>query len=62
MLKSRFVAAVVLILHFFAFHFTFAQRESYPKGYFIFPINPGQKNTLAGVLGDLRSNHFHAGI
>ncbi|TAF25994.1 MAG: M23 family metallopeptidase [Runella slithyformis] len=56
------MAVVVLILHFFAFHFTFAQRESYPKGYFIFPINPGQKNTLAGVLGDLRSNHFHAGI
>ncbi len=42
--------------------FAIAQKESFPKGYFIFPINPGQKNTLAGVLGDLRTNHFHAGI
>lgn len=41
---------------------SFAQKASFPKGYFIFPINPGQKNTLAGVLGDLRTNHFHAGI
>ena len=38
------------------------QQETFPKGYFLFPINPGQKNTLAGVLGDLRTNHFHAGI
>jgi hypothetical protein len=42
--------------------FAFAQKQTFPKGYFIFPINPGQKNTLAGVLGDLRTNHFHAGI
>jgi len=41
---------------------SFAQKASFPKGYFIFPISPGQKNTLAGVLGDLRANHFHAGI
>ena len=41
---------------------SFAQRESFPKGYFLFPINPGEKNTLAGGLGDLRANHFHAGI
>ena len=39
-----------------------AQRASFPKDYFLFPINPGQKNTLSGALGDLRSNHFHAGI
>ncbi|TDB64622.1 M23 family metallopeptidase [Arundinibacter roseus] len=39
-----------------------AQRESYPKNYFIFPINPGQTNTLAGVLGDLRTNHYHGGL
>lgn len=41
---------------------SFAQKESYPKGYYQFPIMPGQPNTLAGGLGDLRTNHFHAGL
>lgn len=35
---------------------------SYPKGYFLFPINPHQQNFLAGGMGDLRADHFHAGI
>ncbi len=35
---------------------------SYPKGYFLFPINPNQQNYLAGGMGDLRPDHFHAGI
>ena len=35
---------------------------TYPKGYFSFPINPNQQNYLAGGMGDLRSDHFHAGI
>lgn len=34
----------------------------FPKGYFIFPINPNQRNFLSGSMGELRSNHFHAGI
>lgn len=34
----------------------------YPKGYFLFPINPNQQNYLAGGMGDLRPDHFHAGI
>ncbi|WP_052353987.1 M23 family metallopeptidase [Flectobacillus major] len=43
---------------------SFAQKTvlPYPKGYFLFPINPNQRNYLAGGMGDLRSNHFHAGI
>jgi hypothetical protein len=41
---------------------SFAQKESYPKGYYQFPIMPGQPNSLAGGLGDLRTNHFHAGL
>lgn len=49
-------------LFFFFSIFSQAQKETFPKGYFLFPIHPGQKNTLAGVLGDLRTNHFHAGI
>lgn len=36
-------------------------RESEPTGY-IFPINPGQVNYLAGTMGELRSSHFHGGI
>lgn len=32
------------------------------KGYYLFPINPGQQNYLAGTMGELRSSHFHAGI
>jgi hypothetical protein len=35
---------------------------SYPKGFFLFPINPNQQNYLAGGMGDLRPDHFHAGI
>lgn len=41
---------------------SFAQKQSYPKGYYQFPIRPGVPNSLAGGLGDLRSNHFHAGL
>lgn len=33
-----------------------------PAGYFMFPIMPGSANSLSGGLGDLRSNHFHAGL
>ena len=53
-----------LLLTGFAGFFSpvFAQRQSYPKGYYQFPIRPGLANSLAGGLGDLRSNHFHAGL
>jgi len=30
--------------------------------YYIFPIKPGQRNGLSGTMGELRSNHFHAGL
>lgn len=30
--------------------------------YFQFPIQPGQANSLSGGMGDLRANHFHAGL
>ncbi len=39
-----------------------AQKQSYPTGYYQFPIRPGLANSLAGGLGDLRTNHFHAGL
>jgi Peptidase family M23 len=46
----------------------FAQQSSkitpdyYPQGYFLFPINPGQQNFLAGGMGEMRPDHFHAGL
>ncbi len=32
------------------------------EGYFLFPIQPGGANSLSGGMGDLRANHFHAGL
>lgn len=29
---------------------------------YVFPINPGQPNYLAGTMGELRNTHFHGGI
>lgn len=40
----------------------FSQNVTSAKGYFLYPINPGKKQTLAGTMGELRSNHFHGGI
>lgn len=53
----------ILIFSFFAYQ-NFAQKTQllYPKDYFLFPINPKQQNYLAGGMGDLRVDHFHAGI
>ncbi len=31
-------------------------------GSYLFPINPGQPNYLAGTMGELRNTHFHGGI
>jgi len=30
--------------------------------YYLFPVYPGQTNYLSGSMGELRGNHFHAGI
>jgi len=32
------------------------------KADYLFPINPGQQNYLAGTVGEIRSSHFHTGI
>ncbi|MCE6990439.1 M23 family metallopeptidase [Dyadobacter sp. CY323] len=52
---------ILLVLVVFG-QWSIAQKQSYPKGYYQFPIRPGLANSLAGGLGDLRSNHFHAGL
>lgn len=32
------------------------------SNYYMFPIKPGERNSLSGTMGELRSNHFHAGL
>jgi hypothetical protein len=58
---KKTILSISLSLIFLNLH---AQKTqlSYPKGYFLFPINPNQQNYLAGGMGDLRPDHFHAGI
>lgn len=36
--------------------------QELPKGYFQFPIQPGQTNFLSGSMGEIRATHFHAGL
>lgn len=72
---SRLVWVYTFVISFFALNgieITYAQGKREVKsgalksliepGYFMFPIMPGQANSLSGGLGDLRSNHFHAGL
>ncbi|WP_332871415.1 hypothetical protein [Spirosoma rhododendri] len=40
----------------------YIQPGTIQPGYFLFPIQPGGANSLSGGLGDLRPNHFHAGL
>ncbi len=32
------------------------------KGYYLFPIKPGEQNYLAGNMAEIRPNHFHTGL
>jgi len=49
---------IILVFSFVAIKSTLAQEvETY-----LFPIQPGMKNYLAGTMGELRTTHFHAGI
>jgi hypothetical protein len=32
------------------------------RGYYYFPIRPGEINSLSGTMGEIRASHFHAGI
>jgi hypothetical protein len=62
MMTKRALLALWIVVGYGLGTHTFAQTNSYPKGYFMFPVNPGQPGSLAGVLGDLRTNHFHGGL
>jgi len=39
-----------------------AEPDAVGESYYLFPIKPGVKNTLAGTMGELRSSHFHTGL
>lgn len=38
------------------------ENHLYKENYYLFPIKPGIRNTLAGTMGELRSSHFHSGL
>jgi hypothetical protein len=55
--------ARILVLFFCTYLFTSAfAQDTLPKGYFVFPLKPGQPNGLSANMGDLRHNHFHGGL
>ena len=72
MIITRILSSLLLIVYLVSdttSYAVFAQRrqqsvqnQEYPKGYFMFPIQPGQQASLSGGFGDLRTNHFHAGL
>ena len=37
-------------------------QYGYDSAYLMFPIRPGERNYLAGTMGEIRGTHFHAGI
>jgi hypothetical protein len=55
-MSTRYLIVPFLLISTFC---SFSQSKS---GYYLFPINPGQQNFLAGSMGELRTSHFHAGI
>lgn len=50
---------LITALSLFAY-VTLSSQEMENK--YMFPINPGQQNYLAGTVGEIRSTHFHTGI
>ncbi len=68
MKSNNFLSAVfILLVSVFANgQFSPPQDPFLPKEIiiepYLFPINPGKQNWLAGTMGELRNTHFHAGI
>lgn len=50
----------ILFLPFLLFHFLLFAQEGYPTNYFRSPLDIPL--SVSGTFGELRSNHFHAGI
>ncbi len=61
-LSKKYRAFVILLLVALGSYGQPMASTEAEYGYFIFPVNPGIRNTLAGTMGELRSSHFHTGI
>lgn len=57
-LNNKYFSCIFLLF----FHNIALAQDVVPSNYYMFPIQPGQQNFLAGTMGELRPNHFHAGI
>jgi len=55
-MRSRFLWSAFFILIFFISSFSQSTEK------YLFPIQPGKTASLAGTMGELRTNHFHSGI
>lgn len=53
---------LVLCLLLLAPMLALGQYAEVAPNYYTFPIRPNESNSLSGNMGELRSNHFHAGI
>ncbi len=51
----------LLLLLLFTSQLAIAQY-GYDSAYLMFPIRPGERNYLAGTMGEIRGTHFHAGL
>lgn len=52
----------IIVLLSLCLAFLNSQSQLIEKGYYTFPIKPGGKVALSGTMGELRGNHFHAGL
>ena len=56
-------AKLCLSLFFFIYGALGTSAQSFTtEDYYLFPINPGSTNYLAGTMGEMRGTHFHGGI
>ncbi|MDA0193835.1 MAG: M23 family metallopeptidase [Bacteroidetes bacterium] len=56
--KGKWILISALLLAF-----TMPSDDIYnQKGYYMFPIRPGEINYISGSMGELRATHFHTGI
>jgi len=61
---SNLLPAFGLLISFFS-QAQLSPEKKLPSGVvdpYLFPINPGQQNSLTGSMGELRTTHFHAGL
>lgn len=57
MTRSKFLITIIGVLFFIT---SFQTTTQYPQGYFRSPVDHAMK--LSGTFGELRPNHFHAGL